>query len=263
MPTYNRREFVPLAIRYFQSQNYQNRELIIIDDGTDPIGDLVPNEWPIRYIRLDKKMTLGAKLNLGCEHARGSIIAHWDDDDWYAPWRLDYQLQGLYERGTDLCGINQLFYFDLGTRRGYRYEYPRDLRVWLSGSTLCYRKTLWSGQRFAHIDVGMDGLFAWATSRERLTVLEDSRFAVLMIHPNNISRKDTRGSWWRSCSIDKIQLLLADDWSAYQLPDLKQNKSSPMTFMQPSPTNNTETTTVPPIRNIFACLVHENAGMHS
>ena len=34
MPTYNRREFVPLAIRYFLRQDYANKELIIIDDGT-------------------------------------------------------------------------------------------------------------------------------------------------------------------------------------------------------------------------------------
>ena len=43
MPTYNRREFIPNAIRYFLRQDYDNKELIIIDDGTDNIADLVPD----------------------------------------------------------------------------------------------------------------------------------------------------------------------------------------------------------------------------
>lgn len=58
-----------------------------IDDGTDVIRDLVPNNDHIRYFRLNEKTTLGAKLNLACEHARGTIIANWDDDDWYASHR--------------------------------------------------------------------------------------------------------------------------------------------------------------------------------
>ena len=216
MPTYDRRQFVPDAIRYFQRQVYPNKELMVIDDGTDAIGDLIPEDWRIHYVRLDKKITLGAKLNLGCERSQGSIVAHWNDDDWYAPWRLDYQLQALYKHGTDLCGINELFYFDLFSRQAYRFAYPNDQPVWLAGSTMCYRKTLWSGNHFADIDVGEDGLFAWATPRERLTVLEDSRFAVFMIHNHNVCPKNTEGLWWHPYSVEKIQRLLAEDWPTYQ-----------------------------------------------
>jgi glycosyltransferase involved in cell wall biosynthesis len=41
MPTYNRRHFVPNALRYFCRQDYPHKELIIVDDGTDAVGDLV------------------------------------------------------------------------------------------------------------------------------------------------------------------------------------------------------------------------------
>jgi hypothetical protein len=50
MPTSNRRRFVPMAITYFQRQDYLNRELIIADDGTDPVRDLVPENLYILYI---------------------------------------------------------------------------------------------------------------------------------------------------------------------------------------------------------------------
>src|SRR5262249_23901876 len=88
MPTADRRKFVPKAISYFQAQDYPNKELIIIDDGAESAVDLVPNDPLIRYIRLYAKKTVGAKRNMACEEARGEIIAHWDDDDWMASWRL-------------------------------------------------------------------------------------------------------------------------------------------------------------------------------
>jgi len=50
MPTYNRRAFVPQAIYYFLRQDYPNKELIIVDDGTDEVGDLIPGDERIRYI---------------------------------------------------------------------------------------------------------------------------------------------------------------------------------------------------------------------
>jgi len=64
MPTYNRRAFVPHAIRYFLRQDYPLKELIIIDDGTDSIADLVPDDPSIRYYSLAGRIPLGAKLNL-------------------------------------------------------------------------------------------------------------------------------------------------------------------------------------------------------
>ena len=38
MPTASRRRFVPLAIRYFLSQDYPNKELLILDDGDDSVA---------------------------------------------------------------------------------------------------------------------------------------------------------------------------------------------------------------------------------
>ena len=42
MPTYNRRPFAARAIDAFLAQDYPERELVILDDGEDPIADLVP-----------------------------------------------------------------------------------------------------------------------------------------------------------------------------------------------------------------------------
>jgi cellulose synthase/poly-beta-1,6-N-acetylglucosamine synthase-like glycosyltransferase len=55
MPTYNRRRFVPEAIRLFLAQDYPKKELLVLDDGEDTIVDLIPNRPQIRYLRLDRR----------------------------------------------------------------------------------------------------------------------------------------------------------------------------------------------------------------
>ena len=194
MPTYNRRAFVPHAVRYFLQQDYPNKELVIIDDGTDCISDLVPQHPGIRYKYLPQKITLGAKLNMACQYAQGTIIANWDDDDWYAPWRLGYQVAALMNEKKHVCGINQLLYLDLDSKRTFEYRYPSGQRPWLLGSSLCYWKKAWLRNQFADINVGMDGLFVWNMKAEEIGALENNRFAVHMIHPSNISPKDVSGA---------------------------------------------------------------------
>jgi len=216
MPTYNRRAFVPQAIAYFLRQDYANKELIIVDDGIDAVGDLVPADQHIRYIRLSQKTTLGVKRNIACEQARGTIIAHWDDDDWHAPHRLRYQVGALLREGTDLCGIYTLLFYDIVNERAWQYMYPNGQKIWLSGSTLCYRRAFWASNCFAPTNVGEDARFVWNSHRDRLTVLGDTTFHVGMIHKQNVSPKKTNGSYWRSYPVEEIRRLLGGDWDFYQ-----------------------------------------------
>src|SRR3954471_5527644 len=124
LPTFDRRPFLPHAIHYFLRQDYPNAELLIVDDGTDPIADLVPPEPRIRYVRIPRRVTLGAKLNFCCEQTSGSIIAQWDDDDWYAPSRLRLQVEALLGTGAQVCGLRDLLYYDIRRGDGHRYTYP-------------------------------------------------------------------------------------------------------------------------------------------
>ena len=111
MPTRDRRAFVDQAVYYFLRQDYPDTELIVVDDGYDKIGDLMPDDPRIKYLRLPTVQSVGAKRNVACQHATGDIIAHWDDDDWSAPGRLRRQVSALLASGADVCGLSEVLHY--------------------------------------------------------------------------------------------------------------------------------------------------------
>ena len=74
MPTADRPVYAAEAVRYFGRQTDPRRELIIFDDGREPLRD-VPQRPDIQLIRLARPRSIGAKRNLACACAEGDIIA--------------------------------------------------------------------------------------------------------------------------------------------------------------------------------------------
>ena len=115
-PTFNRRPFIPIMFECFKNQTYpKNRmEWIIVDDGTDKIGDLVAasNIDQIKYVALDKKLTLGEKRNLMHTHTKGSIIVYMDDDDYYPPERVAHAVERLQANPQAMCaGSSEMYIY--------------------------------------------------------------------------------------------------------------------------------------------------------
>ena len=217
MPTADRRRFVPPAIHNFQAQDYPNKELIILDDGKDSVADLVPNDPRIRYIRTQQKQTLGVKRNECVKASRGSLIMHWDDDDWSAPHRMRYQVESLLREGAELCGLRQMLFHDLKSGDTWLYNYPPTLRLWLAGGSLLYTRDFWQHAPFPNLQVGEDTRFVWSQRNPRLVVLPDYQFYVAMIHPDNTSPKPCSGPYWSRWPED-IKRIMGSDLGEYH-PD--------------------------------------------
>jgi O-antigen biosynthesis protein len=211
MPTYNRRRFVPLAIHCFLCQDYPNRELIIVDDGDDPIADLVPPDPRIRYVPLDKRLSLGAKRNLIGELARGDIIVHWDDDDWSAPHRVSYQVATLLREQADLGTISRTYYYEPATRRAWLHAYPLTVRALRDGGTLCYRRALWKRSPFPDTSIGEDTRFVRTARSARAAIMTEYTWYVALIHNKNVSWKARGGPHWYPRPLTEIQHLLGTD----------------------------------------------------
>lgn len=214
MPTYNRRRFVPRAIEYYFRQDYPKTELIIVDDGTDSIEDLIPQGARIRYVRLDEKMTIGEKRNLACGLAKGEVIVHWDDDDWIADWRLSYQARHLEQ--ADICGLSTVLFFDPLRETAWKYVYPGTTKRWVSGATLCYRKAFWENNLFSKRDVGEDLRFIWRDPDARIKALPDDTFIAELIHADNVSTKRTDEDCWLPVDFDELRSLIGPDFVFYR-----------------------------------------------
>jgi hypothetical protein len=216
MPTYNRRAFVPQAISYFTRQDYPDRELIVVDDGTDPVADLIPDDPAIRYVRLPARKTIGAKRNIACEQARGEIIVHWDDDDWMADWRLRYQVEAFLGQDVDVSGLSAVFFCDVTGARSWRYQYPSGRRPWVHDPTFCYRRQLWASAPFPDTSYGLDSRYLWQGPGKRIGMLDDPSFYVGIVHGGNTSRKNTADPWWRPYPTDEIAAMMGRDWTFYR-----------------------------------------------
>ena len=113
-PTFNRRPFFPFIINCFNNQTYPKDKIewIIVDDGSDPIEDLVRDIPPVKYFRFDKKMTLGKKRNIMHDRSTGKIIVYMDDDDYYPPDRVSHAVETLQKNPQALCaGSSEMYIY--------------------------------------------------------------------------------------------------------------------------------------------------------
>lgn len=160
MPTSNRQKFIPFALTYFLNQNYPNKELIIVDDGKNSIAPLIPNHSDIKYFYIEQLGKIGYKRNYACEKAKGEIIMHWDDDDWYAHDWISRQVNFLIKSGADICGIRHIHYYStfmntLWQGDAHNRNNPNS-KKWLSGATLAYWKSFWEKHPFKDLQKGED-----------------------------------------------------------------------------------------------------------
>ena len=215
MPTRDRPELVRFALEMFNRQDHPDRELVVVDDGTEPVEGLVADDPRVVYLRPPRRLTIGAKRSLAAEAATGQYLAHWDDDDWYAPDRLSTQLASLTESGCSVVGATTLLYWDAAAARVWRYTYPHaDTGAWAHDATLLLARSLWQARPYPDLDRGLD--VSWLASLPDGALLVDNRpvYAGLM-HPGNTSRKDTRKACWRELPLAELTALVGDAHDAW------------------------------------------------
>jgi glycosyltransferase involved in cell wall biosynthesis len=156
LPTRNRPQFLAQAIRCFQCQTYPLSELIVIDDGEHPVADLCASVSGLVYVRLDRRTPTGTKLNVGVEHARGSVLQKLDDDDYYHPHFLELSVSSLPVKQRDQMIVAwDCFLILLVGQRSLRYSG----HGWAAGGTLLFSRKLWSRRSFRALTRGSDSMF--------------------------------------------------------------------------------------------------------
>ncbi|MEU9455113.1 glycosyltransferase family A protein [Streptomyces sp. NPDC048277] len=215
MPTRDRRRFVPRAIAYFLRQDHPRKELVIVDNGTDPVDDLLSTLPTVRYHRVTPGITVGAARNLACELASGSVIAHWDDDDWQAPDRLTRQVGQLEAARADLCGTTSVLYYDPAAERAWRFTWPSGLPRWLAGQSLCYRRDLWLRSPFPDRSAAEDSVFVRRLADRSHILTTPGDPLVALVHPRNTVPKTSRNVYCSPAPMAEVRALLGPDLGFY------------------------------------------------
>jgi glycosyltransferase involved in cell wall biosynthesis len=172
MPTYNRQELIRVALRCYLSQDWPDKELVVIDDGAEAVGDLVKQLVPDAvYIYLAEKQMIGIKRNLACESASGEVICHCDDDDWSAAGRIRDQVTRLLESGKQMTGYHSITYWN-GIKA---YRYVSAVPQYAVGTTMCYQKSFWDKHRFPAKNFAEDNALVYKARDENQLITEDAR----------------------------------------------------------------------------------------
>ncbi len=125
-PTFNRRRFIGQLATYILAQTYPlaRMEWVVLDDGTDPVEDVLApysSRIAIQYIRVspeEGKLNVGAKRNRLHKAARGDICVCMDDDDYYPPERVAHAVTTLRsQKAAELVGAsrNHMYFTDDGS----------------------------------------------------------------------------------------------------------------------------------------------------
>lgn len=94
IPTFNRRDYLPIALDSVLAQTYTDYEIIVIDDGSsdDTREILAPYAERIRYYYQENRGIAGAR-NRGIEESQGTYLALLDSDDYWLPRKLECQME--------------------------------------------------------------------------------------------------------------------------------------------------------------------------
>lgn len=191
MLTKGRPEMARFALRCFQAQTYPNRRLLILNTGGKHIGSTDPQVseiWTAEWQRAP--LSIGVLRNVANTHAKGDIIAHWDDDDYSAPWRLREQVRHLTlpDRTYRCTGYRTLPFFD--ERSGEAWMWEDTHGNCPPGTTLAYWRDAWRHCPFEDTSIGEDAKFTEAVETRTFGISVDERGLPAMaarIHAGNTS----------------------------------------------------------------------------
>jgi glycosyltransferase involved in cell wall biosynthesis len=129
LPTYNRADTLPRALRSVQQQTFQDWELIVVDDGsTDGTAALLADFDSRLKVVWQSNQGVTRARNTALQHCHGEYLAFLDSDDEWLPFHLELCLAFLTahpEAQVVSCALRE----DFGPHRQVNH-YQVELQDW-------------------------------------------------------------------------------------------------------------------------------------
>jgi glycosyltransferase involved in cell wall biosynthesis len=108
-PVFNGERFLEESVRSVLDQTFQDLEMVVVDDGSSDgswnlLEDLAREDHRLRLLRHGRggHRGLNASLRLAVDHSAGPYLAGIDQDDRWAPDKLEHQVETL-DAGAQFC----------------------------------------------------------------------------------------------------------------------------------------------------------------
>lgn len=191
--TRDRRLFMPILKYSYMIQSYpeSKMELIIVDDGDDPIEDTLFGIPNVVYVRLDQKLTIGEKRNIGISKAMFGVIAFMDDDDVYPNNSILERVAMMMKFPFKECAFCSIIpCYDIVNYSSFMNAPPLQLPMSqrVSEATLIFTKKFWEERKFGDTQIAEGDAFIHG--REHMCRdLSPQEVIVSLVHPKNTSSR--------------------------------------------------------------------------
>jgi glycosyltransferase involved in cell wall biosynthesis len=106
--TFNRRAFLKDAVLSVLNQDYRDKEIIIIDDGSTDKSFEEVRKFPVRYA-WKQNGGISSARNMGIAISNGELIAFLDVDDLWKKGKLTEQVQRMSENQVDISYTDEIW----------------------------------------------------------------------------------------------------------------------------------------------------------
>lgn len=198
VPVYNGQNYLENCIRSIEAQNYQNLEVIIVNDGsTDATGavcDRIKNSYGNVQVLTLGGEGVSAARNTGIDAAKGDLITFVDADDRLCTETLRTLYDCMTDTGSDVSGCGFFMWSDeeewkrgADTKKADMHSTTYDAHRYLKEAILCGNSRCWSKLYRREI-------FDKVRFADKLTIGEDMLLLVKMLpHISKIVETDYRG----------------------------------------------------------------------
>jgi len=202
VPTYNRKQFLPIFLKNITSMDYEKEklEVCILDDGQEKfieddiyhhIQQLI-SPISFKYVYSPVKQGIGHKRNSLVDMASHDILINMDDDDIFFPSYIKHSVEVLYQKQCGLVGcMNIIIVFPQHNYDVILIRPTDQHKTQIGEGTMCFTRSHYEYMGGFKTDVSTGEGLQMIENNENNVDFTDHRYTIFQIaHPTNTFSKD-------------------------------------------------------------------------